>query len=41
VPPLDDSGDRLQRLKELFALGLKQSHFIFLGDDDDREFSRG
>jgi hypothetical protein len=42
VAPLDYSGDRLQRLKERFAFGPKQVHFIFLDDDDDeREFSRG
>jgi hypothetical protein len=41
VAPLNDSSDRLQRLEERFALGLQQIHFIFLDDDDDRDFSRG
>jgi hypothetical protein len=41
MAPLDDSGDRLQRLKERFAFGLQQIHFVFLDDDDDRDFSRG
>jgi len=30
VPALDDSCDRLQRLEERFALGLKEIHFISL-----------
>src|SRR5258708_29289419 len=30
MAPLDDSGDRLQRLEQRFALGLQQIHFISL-----------
>jgi hypothetical protein len=41
VAPFNNPSDCLKRLKERFALGLKQVHFIFLDDDDDCDVSGG